>query len=287
MDLDLQELQKRFERIEKEISDTRKQMIKNANVIGNLVAEAKEISKKTQQERKVRWTNSLAAYLVFVLLIGGFFFALYEARVERIEFEKTAMRRQYAAKQVKWEELIERDRMREKSESQAMAFYQLMRGKKIHQALKEYPSIAKLPLSKVEAALFQHWTSKKRTNLAYKAFSAGMKAAFDKDWKKAATELERSLKYEANPPQAASLHYYYGVSLSKIGNNQQAVLELEHAIRLGAEKKEASHVRYILGGIYEALSRRDKAKDAYEAFLKRESTGNYAKAARRRLAALK
>ncbi len=270
-----------------EVTEARKQLIKNVNVVGNVVAEMRELTRQQQRQGRRSGINSLGAYAIFVVLIAGAFYWIYQARVDRIEFETNALRRRHAAMQTQIERLRDAERKRRSTENEAMAFYQLIKEQKLHEAISRYPRIAKLPLSRVEAALFDGWVQQKRASLAYGAYAIGMRGVSEQNWKRAVIEFRRSLKLRDRPPQIASLRYYLGVALGKLGSNREAAEELMQAISLGAEKTVAKHVRYLLGTTYEALGRRNKAQKAYRSYLKKYPNGSYARLTRRRLKALR
>jgi TolA-binding protein len=147
--------------------------------------------------------------------------------------------------------------------------------------------VAQLPLSRVEAAVFQDFVTRGRSRLAYAAYANGVKAFGEKHWKRASSEFQRSLTYLPNPPHEASLRYHLGVSLMHLGSYQEAAVELERALAGDAESVVSSEIRYHLAGIYEQLGRRDKARLAYLAFLKAHPGSALANSARRKLKLLK
>lgn len=282
-----EDLREQLDQLGHEVVEARNQMIKNANAVGNLVAEVRELGRQQQRQRRRLGANTLGAYVIFVVLLAGGFYLVYQSRVDRVEFEKNVLRRQHAAMQTQVERLREAERKRHGTETEAMAFYQLMKGQQLHQALARYPEVAKLPLSKVEAALFESWVQRRRASLAYSAYAAGMRAVGEKAWKRAVVELSRSLQLVAQPPHAASLRYYLGVALSKLGSNREAAEALEKAISLRAAKLVNTNVQYLLAGIYQALGQRDKARDTYRAYLRAYPKGSHARLARLRLRAFK
>jgi TolA-binding protein len=273
--------------LSRHVTETRNQMIKTANLLGNVSAEIREIARQHQQQRRGLHFNSATAYVLFVIIISASFYFTYRSRVERLDFEKESVVREHAAALNKLEGMRQASEKRREAENKAAAFYRLSQAGQVPQALKQYPDVAQLPLSRVEAAVFQDFVSRSRSRLAYSAYSAGMKALDEKHYKRAATEFQRSMTYVPNPPHEASLRYYLGVSLMKLGSYQEAALELERALSADAEKFVSKEIRFHLGTIYEQLGRRDKAKAAYAAYIKAYPTSPLTNQARRRLAALK
>jgi TolA-binding protein len=270
-----------------QVVETRNQMIKTANLLGNVSAEIREIARLHQQQRRLLGFNSATTYVIFTVLISTSFYFTYRSRVERLDFEKDQVGRERAAALNKLETMRQAAEKRREAESRAAAFYRLSQSGQIQPALKQYSEIAQLPLSRVEAAVFQDWVSRSRARLAYSSYAAGMKALEEKHYKRAATEFGKSLSYVPNPAHEASLRYYLGVSQMKLGSYQEAAAELERALGADAEKLVSAEIRFHLGTIYEQLGRRDKAKAAYAAYIKGHPATPLTNQARRRLAALK
>lgn len=270
-----------------QVIETRNQMIKTVNTLGNVSAEVREIGRLHHEQRRRMFFNSAAAYLIFTVLLGTSFYFTYRSRVERLDFEKETVVREHAATLSKLEAQRQAAEKRREAENRAAAFHRLSQSGQVQKALAQYPEVAQLPLSRVEAAVFQDWVSRSRSRLAYGAYASGMKAFGEKSWKRAVTEFQRSLGYLPNPPHEASLRYYLGLSHIRLGSYQEAATELERAIAVEAEKVVSTDIRFQLGGVYEQLGRRDRARAAYSAFLKVQGSGPLAASARRRLAALK
>ncbi len=270
-----------------QVVETRNQMIKTVNILGNLAAEVREIGRLHHEQRRRMYLNSAAAYFIFTALLAAVFVYTYRNRIERVDFEKETVAREHSAAVSRADSLRAAAEKRREAENRAAAFYRLSQAGQIQQALAQYPEVAQLPLSRVEAAVFQDFVSRSRSRLAFSAYSTAMAAFNEKHWKRAATEFQRSLGYLPSPPHEASLRYHLGLSLSRLGSYQEAAAELERAVAADAEKVVSSEIRFHLGGIYEQLGRRDKAKASYAGFIAHHGSSPLAAQARRKLAALK
>lgn len=277
---------KGIEALGRDLVDTRNQIIKNANAVGNLTAEVRQIHKQLERRRQGFTLGSLGTYALFVLVIGGGAYLVLQARLEQLAVEMNGLRRQHAAAQARLERLRDEARKRRESETKAMAFYQLMKAKQVQKALKLYPSVARLPLTKVEAALFERYVQSKQSGLAYTAYATGMRAIDEQDWKRAVLGFRSSLSYLARPPHQASLHYYLGIALTKLGSYKEAAEALEMAAKTRADKLVSSQLYYHLASVYELLQRRDKALRTYKRYVQAHPRGSHARLARRRIKAL-
>jgi TolA-binding protein len=273
--------------LSRQITETRNQIIKTANILSNLSGEVRAIGQLHQQNRRSLAYNSAAAYVLFLIVISTSFYFTYRARVERLDFEKDTVVREHAATRSQLEKLNQAVEKRRETETKAAVFYRLSKTGQVEKALKQYPDVAQLPLSRVEAAVFQDWVTASRSRLAFIAYTKAMKAVGDSDWKTATVEFRHSVHYLSDPPHEAALRYYWGISLMKMGDYQEAVEELEKALAADGEKLVSTDIRYQLGTIYEQVGRRDKARSAYEAFLKRNPQSPLARLAQRRLSSIK
>jgi len=269
--------------LSRQIIETRNQMIKTSNILGNLSSEVRDIGRLQQQQRRGLTLNSVAAYILFVVLVvGGFYFA-YRSQIERLDFAKGVLSREHAAAQSKLVSLRKKVEKRRETELAASAFYRLIQVGQIHKALKRYSEVAQLPLSPVESAVFADWVAKNKSRLAYSSYQTGMKAIAEKDYKRSTTAFGQSLSYLPHPPHAASLHFYYGIALMKLGSYPDAAAQLELAISANAEKYVSREVHYHLGVIFQHLDQVKKARSAFKEYIKRHPYTPYARAARRRL----
>jgi len=269
-----------------QVAETRKQLIKTSNILGNLSAEVKAVGRAQQRERRGLTLNSAAAYVLFVVLVAAGFYFLYRSQAERLGAEKDALVREHEAALTQLATMRKAQEKRRAAEAKAAAFYRLSRSGQVHKALRRYNDVTQLPLSQVEAAVFQDWVSGVKSRLGYSTYTEGMQAVGEKHWKRAVGEFKSALGYLPHPPHEASLRYYYGISLMKLGSYQEAAAELERALGVGAEKIVSKEIRYFLGSIYEQTARRERAINAYKAYVKRHPATAYARAARRRIKAL-
>ncbi|MCC6746328.1 MAG: tetratricopeptide repeat protein [Deltaproteobacteria bacterium] len=275
--------QERLAELTRQVVETRNQVIKTGNGLGLLATEVREIGRLHQRQNRALTINSVGAYLIFAVIISLGFYLTHRSRIERVEFEKDVLAREYAAVQSRLEELRQAHELRRKTEAQAAALYHLIDAGEIHKAIERYGEVARLPLSRVEATVLGELLKRRRERLAYGAYTAGMAAIGEKHYKRAVTEFRRSLALLKDPPHAASLLYYLGIALTKLGSFQEAADELERAIRADAEKLVAREVRFYLASAFEQADQREKARAAYQEYARRNPAGALAARARRRI----
>src|SRR5262249_7641634 len=128
----------------------------------------------------------------------------------------------------------------------AAEFYTLLKDGKKADALARWPELQKAKLSPVETQYLQENVMRARAEVVDAAYAGGVEAARSEQWKKASTELKRALAFEEDGPRAAQMHYYYGVSLVKQGDYQEAVRQLDLALAGGVERSVGSDARFHL-----------------------------------------
>lgn len=270
-----------------EVIESRNQTIKTANVVGNLTAQVRAVGKEREQQRRTLTINSVAAYLIFTVIIAAGFFFAFRSRMDRAAFERDALLREKAGLATELQSVRKQAEQRRRSEEKAAGFYQLIRGQQVEKALKQYQEIADLPLTKAESAFFGDWVTRSRNSLAYAAHAAAMRAVADQKWKVAVREFSSSLKLVPSPAYSASLYYYMGIAQMKLGSYPEAIQSLQQALNAKAEKLVTTQVRFHMAAIFELMGQRDKAIATYRDYFTRHPHGSHRKSARRRYRALR
>jgi len=272
--------------LERQVVETRNQMIKTSNTVDGLVGQIRELAQWQHRQERVRLFG-LAGAVVAVL--AGALVALHfyhRAQLHRVRQRNDALERRQVARARDLRQLRQGQKLRATAEKEALAFYRLIRGDRPQAAIERYGRIADLPLSKTEAALFRDWVGRHRDQLAYAAYGAGMRAVGEKAYKQAVAEFRRCLSLLPAPPYAGSLHYYLGISHMRLGSNREAAEALHKALDGDAERLVSRETRFHLATVYEQLGQRAKARASYRQYVKRHPSTPYARVARRRLKAL-
>jgi TolA-binding protein len=272
--------------LKKEVEGSRALTIKTHNLIGQLSAEIKQVSQRQNRYERGLSLNSFVAYVLFTLLLGGAFALLYRSRASSLVLERdTARQERDAAK--------EHDRQTESAASarataqeKARQFYELVASGKKSDVIAQYPDVARLALSPVEAAVFRASFEEAKASLTTSEFNAGKDAFANQQWKKAVAAFKRATLYEAPGPRMNEVHYYLGISLYHLGEYQEAASHLDTAQQANIERGIGGDVDYFLAASYDMLRQLDKAKALYERYFSRHEGTPLSKLARRRLIAL-
>jgi TolA-binding protein len=277
----------RHDELYRQLTDTRNQMIKAGNALGGLSSDIRSLAKEQARLRRLVSFSSIGAYVLFAMIVSAAAYMIYLKQAEHLHFEREVLTREVANLRLRLKALEKGEEDRRSANEKAMAFYQLVRERRVQQAIKNYPALAKLPLSKVESALFGDWIGRAESKLAWAAYNDGMKAIADKEWKRAALSFRHALTLRGAQAFSAPLHYYLGVASMKLGAYPDASEAFTNAIAAGAEKRVNSQVRFHLAAVYQLSGQRQRAREAYEDYLKHHPSGSHARLARLRVRELR
>jgi TolA-binding protein len=252
--------------VRREIAEAHALASRTHNAVASLAASLKEVvGGKSRLERALN-LNSLVAYILFTVLLGGGFALLYRTRVDALQGDQIRAMRERDDAVAEAFSLRQAKEKRDEAARKAFDYYQLVRDGKREQAIARYHEIAGADLSQVEAQLFQDAHARARVDLVNQGEAAGLEAFRAEQWKRAAGELKLALTYEDEGPRAARMRYHFGVALHKQGDYQEAARQLELAIAGGAERTVGADARFFLAGALEMLRQLERARVEYLKF---------------------
>jgi tetratricopeptide (TPR) repeat protein len=252
--------------LRKDVAENHAVSTRTHNAVASLAASLKEVIVRQNRYERGLNLNSFIAYLLFTILLGGAFFLLYRSRAD------TMLRARDEAVRLRDEAVTKRDGIqreltqRDDVARQATEFWQLLQSGKRAEAIAKYPEVSALPLSTVEAQVFQEGIARARNELVDAAHAAGLEAFRAEQWKRASNELKKALALEEEGARAAQMRYYLGVSLVKQGDAQEAARQLDLALGAGAERTVGGDGRYYLASALETLRQLDRARTEYQRF---------------------
>lgn len=269
----------------REVTETRNQIIKTTNQVGLLAVEIKELRRLAERHERLVRANSITAYLLFAALLSGAFWVVYRTRTDRIEAERASLERAQREADRRLAEAQEQARRRDEADGRAFEVYGLLRAGKDREAIERYPEVARLPLGKLEAEVLREGIDRVRGEAAHAAYMQGLAHYEAGQWRRAVTEMRRSLQTLGESPWSASLRYHLGAALYRLDQHKEAAPELEESLRLGGEGV-GDDASFLLAAAYDELRQRSRAIAEYRQFLNRHPDNRLAAAARRRIAEL-
>jgi TolA-binding protein len=258
--------EREYGEIRRDIAEAHAVATRTHNAVATLAASLKEVvTRQAKYERGLN-LNSFIAYILFTVLLGGGFYLLYRSRSGQLAAERdAALRKQSEAAEDA--ATVRRDlAARDEADKKAGAFYGLLKDGKKADAIAQWPDLQKEKLGPVEQQVLQEGVARARTEIVDAGYTAGVEAVRGEQWKKATSELKRALTYEEEGPRAAQMRYFYGVALTKQGDYQEAVRQLETAMTGGVEKNVGPDVRYYLAMALDLGKQLERARTEYLKF---------------------
>lgn len=276
---DLAELSRR---VDEQASLTRKAQGQVASLAESV---AQVVERQRRSDRRLH-LNSFVAYLIFTVLLGTGFFALYRARTEPLVGQRNEAMEQLGGSQRRVGELEEEIRQRKNADQQAYDFYQMVRTNQRDKVVAGYGQVAQAALTPTERELFAEAVDRARGEIVDAGYLTGLDAFRRRDYDTTVTELKRGLAYQAEGARAAEMRYYLGVALYKKGEPEEAASYLSLALAGRAEQAGYSDIRFYLASALEQLGRYAEARTEYDRFASEQPQNPLAVAARHKSAQL-
>src|SRR6185369_7879231 len=161
------EVDEELREIKREIIESRGLVIKTNNLTNALSADLKSIAKRQQGAERRLVLTSVTAYFVFLKVA-------WDARVDQVRAETEESRRSAERSSRELKDAQKRDEDRARAESRAVAFYEIVRQSKRVEALEQWETLKKEPLTKTEIAAFGDAVERFRGELSIAAYQQGL-----------------------------------------------------------------------------------------------------------------
>jgi len=272
----LEGLRRRLDDQAGQVRRTQQQVSQLAESIATLVS---------VQRKRVRWLNlnSFVAYVIFTVLCGGGFYALYRSRVDEQASARVRADSERDAAVKRADDATGKLGARDAADQRAWEVYQLLESGKRADATAKLGAASNLPLSRTERAVLAakvHETQVMEVEAAIKAAAAAMKAGRTND---VIAPLEAALVGEPAGARAATMHYYLGVAYAKAGTFDKAIANIETALSGDVDQEDA---RFQLASALDRSGAWGKARTEYDRFATAHPQSQLAPFAMRRSATL-
>lgn len=249
-----------------------------ADSVGKLVA--------TQRRReRSHVMSSFVAYLIFTLLLGGGFFALYNSRAGDLVAQKTRAEQDLGVAVARAEQLSQEVTARDTAAQQAHDYWQLLETKQLDKAIQTYGDLPP-SLTPTERDLFASRVKQARGEIVDAGYLAGLDAFKAGKLTEAIPELKKALAYEGDGPRAAQMRYYLGVAEVKTGVPDDGAHQLELALAGRVDESGVADARYWMAAALEKMGKLGEAKAQYDKFATANPQHPLSVQARRKSAAL-
>jgi TolA-binding protein len=274
--------------IKKEIIEARGLIIKSNNLTNSLSAEVRTIAKRqTTYERHMYW-NSIAAYIIFVVLLflAGYFF--YYQRQSALEGSvlKEKTRADKAESELK-DLKKATDHAAVKTEpSDLAALYDMIHDGKRQEAIDAYDKVNPASLTALENKLLKDAVDGFRLDLSMQHYAKALDLMNTKKYAEAVEEFRISLQFKSDAGHAADAKIQMAEALRLQGKPREAIAILQRLMEEHLDRELSDDAYWFLALAHEDAHQKDEARSVLRALLRQYPDSQYYRSARIRQAEL-
>lgn len=255
--------------IKREIVESRGLIIKTNNLTNALAADLKSISKRQMSyERRAFW-NSASANLLFVIVVIGVVKLAWDARVDAVQAETKGARDRIAKHEAELKELQQRLDARAKAESDAAAFYELIRAERRQEVIEGFETLRKAPLTRAELAFFSDAVEKARSELAIKSYQTGLDHMRTGRWHEAAVAFEDAIRQKETAAHTPSARLNLARAYRKLNRQRDAIPLLMTLSEASPDREVMDDATFLLAECLLDIQAWNDAKTTLRSFIRR------------------
>jgi TolA-binding protein len=275
--------------IKKEIIEARGLVIKSNNLTNSLSAEVRSIAKRqTGYERNLSW-NSIAAYIIFVVLIFVGVFLIYNQRLSGLT-QSIAKEKERADKAEK--ELTELKKKSQRTGSKKTepedltALYQLIKEGERQAAIDAFDALDPSAMTSLEARLLKDAINGFRGDLSMQHYAKALDLMDSEKYAEAVEEFRTSLKYKSDSGHATAAKIQMANSLRLQGKPREAIAVLQRLLEEHLDRELSDDAYWYLALAHEDAHQKDEARSVLRSLMRQFPDSQYYRAARIRQAEL-
>jgi TolA-binding protein len=274
--------------IKKEIIEARGLIIKSNNLTNSLSAEIRSIAKRqASYERQMSW-NSIAAYVIFVVLLflaGYFFYYQRQARLESAVV-KEKNRADKAEKELDaLKKATEHTDAKTEPEDLA-ALYELIRNGNRQEAIDAFEKLTPESLTPLESKLLKDAVTGFRLDLSMQHYARGLDLLKDKKYAESVEEFRICLKYKSESGHATDAKIQMANALRLQGKPREAIAILQRLMEEHLDRELSDDAYWYLALAHEDAHQKDEARSVLRALMRQYPDSQYYRSARIRQAEL-
>lgn len=270
--------------IKREIVESRGLIIKTNNLTNALAADLKSISKRQIGfERRAFW-NSAGANLLFVVVVIGVVKLAWDARIDAVTAETSGSRQKLVKLEKEIEELRKRSDERARAESEAAAFYELVRADRRQELIDQFESIRQKQLTRAELAFFTDAVERARAELSIKSYQLGLDHMRTGRWHEAAVAFEDAIKQKETASHTPSARLNLARAYRKLNRQRDAIPMLAQLSEASTDKEVMDDATFLLAECLIDIQAWNDAKTTLRSFIHRFPDSPYLNDARMALA---
>jgi tetratricopeptide (TPR) repeat protein len=256
------DLDRSLEEVRREVIESRNLVIKTDNLLKNLHAELKAVSKRQEDFQKRTWISAGAAYVAFAAIAAGAAIMVTNARTQAATGERERLERQLAEVTASAEKQRLEVQGAQTAERSANEVYRLMTSGTPEERLKGIDAMVKLDQAKTPPfawKVLQDRASLLRKEVGGAALDRGRTAFRRQEWEKATEELKRVVLLNPQDDDALEASYFLGNALVQQRKNEEAIPHLVRFVEGDKRAKTRDFAMLLLVQAYDAVGQREKA----------------------------
>ncbi|AUX49093.1 hypothetical protein SOCE26_106380 [Sorangium cellulosum] len=255
--------------IKREIVESRGLIIKTNNLTNALAADLKSISKRQMvYERRAFW-NSASANLLFVIVVIGVVKLAWDARVDAVQAETKGARDRITKHEADLKEMQQRSDARAKAESDAAAFYELIRAERRQEVIEGFEALRKAPLTRAELAFFGDAVDKARSELSIKSYQTGLDHMRTGRWHEAAVAFEDAIRQKETASHTPSARLNLARAYRRLNRQRDAIPLLMTLSEASPDREVMDDATFLLAECLLDIQAWNDAKTTLRSFIRR------------------
>lgn len=262
-----------LDEIRREVIESRNLVIKNDNLLKNLHAELKLVSKRHDDFQRRQWINSAMAYFLFALLTAGAAYLVNNARLRAVTGEKEQLQRQVSELTFQMERQKTEQAQNANAAHTAGEVFRMMTALPGDERLKGVDALAKLDTSRLtplERLALADRAEILRKEIGATAFERGKNAFRRLEFPQAVEDLTRFMALNPPPEESLDAAFFLGSSLVQVRKPDQAIPHLARFVTEDKKSKSRDYAMLMLAQAYEQTGQYEKA-----AATARDAIGTY------------
>ena len=270
--------------IKREIVESRGLIIKTNNLTNALAADLKSISKRQIGfERRAFW-NSAGANLLFVVVVIGVVKLAWDARIDSVTAETSGSKVKLARIEKELDDSKKRGDDRARAESEAAAFYELIRAERRQEVIDGFEGMRQKPISRAELAFFTDAVERARAELSIKSYQLGLDHMRTGRWHEAATAFEETIKQKETAAHTPGARLNLARAYRKLNRQRDAIPILAQLSEASPDKEVMDDATFLLAECLIDIQAWNDAKTTLRSFIHRFPDSSYINDARMALA---
>jgi len=255
--------------IKREIVESRGLVIKTNNLASGLAADLKSISKKQAAYEQRVFYATTAGYALFVGALLVIVYVAWNARVDASKQLDESAKAQIKTSQDQLKKAADDAEERQKAETAAASFYELVRGSRKREVIEKFDEVRKLPLTRAELAFFTDAVEGARSDLSAQSFQSGMEHERAGRWSEASLAFEESLRLKDDSAHSPSARLEQARAYRQLGNAGKAIPILTTLSESSTNKDILDDATLLLAQCLIDVQDWDDARAALRTFIRR------------------